>query len=173
MQTIRGLGRTPGHMLLGLALLLLVIAALCGGPAVVADDEMDDDGFTIPDGDAVEGREAFIRFGCHECHLVVHDPDPEPSTDRPDVETGPELRPSSAESLVLAIVAGTHGPATDQPTQTRWPPAMSDLGTRMTLSDLINIVEYLEGVPEGGRTAASKGHPVTPIREPEDPRGDL
>jgi len=102
----------------------------------------------LPAGDATAGREAFARLHCTACHQVAGDPGLAPTV---AAQPGPVLGPAQASltqgELVSAIVVPSHsvvrrpeGVADNEWSQ------MGDFTEVMTVSQLVDLVAYLEQV---------------------------
>ena len=85
-----------------LTLVLAVLAALSGCEA----DRMSEKGFSLPEGNAMNGREAFVYMHCHECHSVVNEEFPVVAmADPPFVQLGGKVtRVKTYGELVTAII---------------------------------------------------------------------
>jgi mono/diheme cytochrome c family protein len=85
--------------------LILVLAALAGLTACEAD-RMSEKGFSLPEGNVLNGKEAFVYMHCHECHTVVGEEFPAvPLADPPYVELGGKVsRVKTYGQLVTAII---------------------------------------------------------------------
>ena len=89
----------------GLLLTLAALASLSGCEA----DRMSERGFSLPQGNAMAGREAFVYMHCHECHTVVDEQFPAVAmADPPFVELGGKVtRVKTYGELVTAIINPT------------------------------------------------------------------
>ncbi|MDH4048812.1 MAG: c-type cytochrome [Gammaproteobacteria bacterium] len=128
-----------------LLVLLTSLAALGGCEA----DRMSEKGFSLPPGDAMRGREAFLYMHCYECHSIDGESFPKvPGAEPPFVELGGKV--SSVKTygeLVTAIINPSHKLAEGYPVDT-----VSNDGTSrmpvyngyMTVQELIDIVMFLQ-----------------------------
>lgn len=107
-------------------------------------------GFSLPEGDADAGKTAFIDYGCIDCHAV----------DGLDVEDGHtyllpkaiKLGGTSARiktygELVTSVINPSHKLSPRYPvsmTSTRDGSKMPNLNDSLTVTDLINLVAYLQ-----------------------------
>ena len=128
---------------------LVLIAALAGLSACEAD-RMSEKGFSLPEGNAMMGREAFVYMHCHECHTVVDEEFPAiPGADPPFVELGGKVtRVKTYGQLVTAIINPSHKLAQGYPIE-----EISNDGESskmpvyngyMTVQELIDIVAFLQ-----------------------------
>jgi mono/diheme cytochrome c family protein len=51
----------------------LLIAALASATAGCYSEPMSQRGFSLPEGDPVQGREAFLYMQCHQCHTLANE----------------------------------------------------------------------------------------------------
>jgi sulfur-oxidizing protein SoxX len=126
--------------------ILLGLLACMGGCEA---DRMSEKGFSLPEGDAMAGRETFLYMHCHECHSIRDVELPSvPIADPPFVELGGKVsRVKTYGELVTAIINPSHklamGYAVD---------AVANDGTSkmpnyngfMTVQELIDIVMFLQ-----------------------------
>jgi len=89
--------------------MLLVLAALTGLSACEAD-RMSEKGFSLPEGNALNGKEAFVYMHCIECHTVVDEEFPTLAlAEPPYVELGGKVtRVKTYGELVTAIINPSH-----------------------------------------------------------------
>ena len=129
-----------------LMLALAALAALSGCEA----DRMSEKGFSLPEGNAMNGREAFVYMHCHECHSVVNEEFPVVAmADPPFVELGGRVtRVKTYGELVTAIINPSHKLAPGYPVE-----VVSNDGESskmpvyngyMTVQELIDIVAFLQ-----------------------------
>jgi len=129
-----------------LTLLLAVLAALSGCEA----DRMSEKGFSLPEGNAMNGREAFVYMHCHECHSVVNEEFPVVAmADPPFVELGGKVtRVKTYGELVTAIINPSHKLAAGYPVETvsndGETSKMPVYNGYMTVQELIDIVAFLQ-----------------------------
>jgi sulfur-oxidizing protein SoxX len=127
------------------AILMSMLVAAAGCEA----DRMSEKGFSLPPGDAVAGREAFLYMHCHECHSIRDVELPAvPLADPPFVELGGKVsRVKTYGELLTAIINPSHKLAQGYPVE-----AVSNEGRSimpnyngfMTVQELIDIVMFLQ-----------------------------
>lgn len=126
--------------------LLMILVALAGCDA----DRMSERGFSLPAGNAMAGREAFVYMHCHECHTVVGEQFPPVAmADPPFVELGGKVtRVKTYGELVTAIINPSHklaqGYAAEQVTSDGEASRMPVYNGYMTVQELIDIVAFLQ-----------------------------
>lgn len=125
--------------------LLATFLALSGCGA----DRMSEKGFSLPEGNAINGKTAFIYMHCHECHTIANEELPALAlADPPFVELGGQVtRVKTYGELVTAIINPSHKLAKGYPTDV----VSNDGESRMpvyngymTVEELIDIVAYLQ-----------------------------
>lgn len=130
--------------ILGAALLLLVL----GGCDRQGEGVR---GFVLPAGNVEAGRLAFVSLGCHQCHLVAGVDLPEFVGDnRYEITLGGKvLKVRSYGDLLTAVVNPDHSierrhshKLSDEERASGKSP-MPDLSGQMSVTDLINIIEFL------------------------------
>jgi mono/diheme cytochrome c family protein len=127
------------------AILLLSLAAISGCEA----DRMSEKGFSLPQGDAAQGRETFLYMHCHECHTIRDIELPVvPLADPPFVELGGTVsRVKTYGELVTAIINPSHklamGYAEDLVSD-NGQSKMPNYNGFMTVQELIDIVMFLQ-----------------------------
>ena len=130
----------------GLLLTLAALASLYGCEA----DRMSERGFSLPEGNAMAGREAFVYMHCHECHTVVDEQFPAVAmADPPFVELGGKVtRVKTYGELVTAIINPSHklaqGYSAEQVTSDGEESRMPVYNGYMTVQELIDIVAFLQ-----------------------------
>ena len=112
-------------------------------------DRMSEKGFSLPEGNALNGKTAFIYMHCHECHTIANEEQPALAfADPPFVELGGKVtRVKTYGELVTAIINPSHKLARGYPAE-----VVSDDGESkmrvyngyMTVEELIDIVAYLQ-----------------------------
>ncbi len=113
-------------------------------------DRMSERGFSLPEGDAMRGREAFVYMHCHECHTVVDEEFPTVAmADPPFVELGGQVtRVKTYGQLVTAIINPSHKLASGYPIETvshdGETSKMPVYNGYMTVQELIDIVSFLQ-----------------------------
>jgi mono/diheme cytochrome c family protein len=129
--------------------LILVLAALAGLTACEAD-RMSEKGFSLPEGNVLNGKEAFVYMHCHECHTVVGEEFPAvPLADPPYVELGGKVsRVKTYGQLVTAIINPSHklaqGYPVEQVSNDGESSKMPVYNGYMTVQELIDIVSFLQ-----------------------------
>jgi len=130
----------------GLFLAATALAVLAGCEA----DRMSEKGFSLPEGNALAGREAFVYMHCHECHTVVGEEFPAVAmADPPFVELGGKVtRVKTYGELVTAIINPSHklapGYPVEQVTNDGEQSRMPVYNGYMTVQELIDIVAFLQ-----------------------------
>ena len=86
-----------------IVIMLIAVATLA---ACDREARMSEQGFRLPDGDAVAGRTTFVYMQCHQCHSVVGEEFPEiPGQDPPYVALGgPTAKVKTYGELITAII---------------------------------------------------------------------
>jgi mono/diheme cytochrome c family protein len=110
---------------------------------------MSEAGFRLPDGDPIEGREAFLYMQCHQCHTVAGEVFPElPLADPPYVELGGAVsRVKTYGQLVTAIINPSHKLARGYPAELVSEDGESNMyvyNAHMTVQELIDLVMFLQ-----------------------------
>lgn len=129
--------------------IILLLATLAGLSACEAD-RMSEKGFSLPEGNAVSGREAFVYMHCHECHMVAGEEFPAvPNSDPPFVTLGGKVtRVKTYGQLVTAIINPSHKLAPGYPrelvTNDGETSKMPVYNGYMTVQELIDIVAFLQ-----------------------------
>ena len=113
-------------------------------------DRMSERGFSLPEGNQANGREAFVYMHCHECHSVVGEQfPPVPNADPPFVELGGDVtRVKTYGQLVTAIINPSHklapGYALETVSNDGETSKMPVYNGYMTVQELIDIVAFLQ-----------------------------
>lgn len=109
----------------------------------------DDEGFSLPPGDAERGQAAFVAFRCFDCHSV-HGVDLPPG-EEPDqvvVELGGEVeRVRTYDDLVTAIINPSHRLAkgyAESSVSRNGKSRMTVYNDVMKVSQLIDLVTFLQ-----------------------------
>lgn len=128
---------------------LLVIASLTlAGAAGCERDLMSERGFALPDGDPIDGREAFLYMQCHQCHTIAGEELPTIEDQEPYVELGGTVtRVKTYGELVTAIINPSHKLADGYPEELVSEDGESDMynyNRYMTIQELIDIVMFLQ-----------------------------
>ncbi len=127
------------------ALLLIAFLAISGCQA----DRMSEKGFSLPEGNAINGKMAFIYMHCHECHTIANEELPALAlADPPFVELGGKVtRVKTYGELVTAIINPSHKLARGYPADVVSDDGQSKMPVYngyMTVEELIDIVSYLQ-----------------------------
>ena len=127
---------------------LLVLAALTALTGCEAD-RMSEKGFSLPEGNALSGKEAFVYMHCHECHKIAGEELPTLAmADPPYVELGGQVtRVKTYGELVTAIINPSHKLAQGYPVELVTNDGASKMplyNGYMTVQELIDIVAYLQ-----------------------------
>jgi L-cysteine S-thiosulfotransferase len=129
--------------------LLTILTSACNNPKSSA-------GFRLPDGDAEQGKAAFLELKCHTCHTVDGTDIPAPvwapgltSKDYVRVVVlGGEVRQvKTYGELVTSIINPSHALAPGYPREliTRGnQSAMANFNDAMTVRQLIDLVAFLQ-----------------------------
>lgn len=110
-------------------------------------------GFYLPPGDAALGQQAFIAYKCHSCHEIPGVTLPERELEPPFVVTlgGKIQAVNNYGELLTAVVLPDHKLSQDYLRQLkaaekeRGLSPMPYFGDEMTVTELINLVEFLDG----------------------------
>lgn len=127
---------------------ILVLAALAAFTGCEAD-RMSEKGFSLPEGNALNGKEAFVYMHCHECHTISGEELPTLAmADPPYVALGGKVtRVKTYGELVTAIINPSHklaqGYATELVTN-NGESKMPLYNGYMTVQELIDIVAFLQ-----------------------------
>ena len=129
------------------AILVTLVAAL--GLSACEADRMSEKGFSLPEGNALAGREAFVYMHCHECHTVTGEEFPAlPLADPPFVELGGKVtRVKTYGELVTAIINPSHKLAKGYPVEmvtNNNESKMPVYNGYMTVQELVDIVAFLQ-----------------------------
>ncbi|MDH4071564.1 MAG: c-type cytochrome [Gammaproteobacteria bacterium] len=129
---------------------MFLIAAIVGLAGCEAD-RMSEKGFSLPEGNEMAGREAFVYMHCHECHTVVGEEFPVVSgASPPFVELGGKVtRVKTYGQLVTAIINPSHKLAQGYPVEMvtadgEQKSKMPVYNGYMTVQELIDIVSFLQ-----------------------------
>ena len=127
---------------------ILVLAALTALGGCEAD-RMSEKGFSLPDGNALSGKEAFVYMHCHECHTIAGEELPTLAmADPPYVALGGKVtRVKTYGELVTAIINPSHKLAQGYAAELVTNDGESKMpmyNGYMTVQELIDIVAYLQ-----------------------------
>ncbi len=133
------------NRLLTLSTIVLGLVALGGCEA----DRMSEKGFSLPEGNALDGQQAFIYLHCYECHFIegVNLPLVE-SDELPFVQLGGKVsQVKTYGDLVTSIINPSHKLASGYPLETITEDGRSKMpiyNGYMTVQELIDIVAFLQ-----------------------------
>jgi mono/diheme cytochrome c family protein len=129
-----------------------VISLLMVGLLVLAaceSDPMSEKGFSLPQGDAARGRDAFLYMHCYECHSIDRESFPKvPGAEPPFVELGGKVtKVKTYGELLTAIINPSHKLASGYPADLVSNNGISRMpvyNAYMTVQELIDIVTFLQ-----------------------------
>ena len=126
-------------------LLLFAVLALNACDA----DRMSEKGFSLPAGNVLSGKEAFVYMHCHECHTIVGEDLPALVQPEPPFVTlgGKVTRVKTYGELVTSIINPSHKLARGYPLDeitTEGQSKMPNYNGYMTVQELIDIVAFLQ-----------------------------
>lgn len=129
-----------------IALLIITLMLVTAGCTRSATSSA---GFRLPDGNAADGREAFLYFECHQCHTISGEELPAiPLADAPYVVLGgPVTRVKTYGQLVTGIINPSHkladGYAAEQVAEDG-ESNMYSYTEFMTVQELTDLVVFLQ-----------------------------
>ena len=127
-----------------------VLAAVCAVIAVTAceRDFMSERGFSLPEGDPIAGKEAFLYMQCNECHTVKGLDLPRLPLGEPYVELGGQVTSvKTYGDLVTSVINPSHRLAQGYPVEDVSEDGESNMyvyNDYMTVQELIDIVMFLQ-----------------------------
>jgi mono/diheme cytochrome c family protein len=129
--------------------LLLLFGCLTALTGCDQEARMSEQGFRLPDGDAVAGREAFLYMQCHQCHSIEGEELPViPGQPPPYIELGGKVsRVKTYGELVTAIINPSHRLAqgyAQEVVAEDGKSKMYNYNAHMTVKELTDIVMYLQ-----------------------------
>lgn len=130
---------------LAMAIVFLGLAGVAGCEA----DRMSERGFSLPEGNALDGQKAFVYLHCYECHFIegIELP-PVETDDNPYVQLGGKVsRVKTYGDLVTSIINPSHKLAPGYPLETISDDGQSKMPVYngyMTVQELIDIVAFLQ-----------------------------
>ena len=112
-------------------------------------DFMSEHGFSLPEGDPIMGKDAFLYMQCNECHTVAGMDLPRlPQRDPPYVELGGQVTSvKTYGDLVTSIINPSHRLAQGYPVEDvaeNGESKMRIYNEYMTVQELIDIVMFLQ-----------------------------
>lgn len=130
-----------------LAALTLLVTALA--LTACEADRMSERGFSLPEGNALNGKEAFVYMHCHECHTIAGEALPTLDRDDPPyIQLGGTVtRVKTYGELVTAIINPSHKLAQGYPLDAISEDGQSRMplyNSYMTVQELIDIVAFLQ-----------------------------
>jgi len=129
---------------------LIIFLFAIAGISACEVDRMSETGFSLPEGNALNGKEAFIYLHCNECHMVAGEELPTVAlADPPFVELGGKVsRVKTYGQLVTAIINPSHklakGYPIDRISTDGKTSKMPVYNGYMTVQELIDIVAFLQ-----------------------------
>jgi len=133
-------------------LALTVLIAGCGKQ----DSNMTADGFVLPSGDADRGQVVFVDSGCTQCHVVAGmDLPAHPQASEIQIELGGKRAKIKEYGSLLTSVVNPQHVLADAYKRTlsaeekaRGETPMPDFNSRMTVAQLIDLVQFLHSTYE-------------------------
>jgi sulfur-oxidizing protein SoxX len=125
----------------------MAVMLLLGG---CDEDGIKVSGFVLPPGDAAKGEETFVALGCPACHTVFESDIVQPDDADYSVQLGGKmLQVKHYGHLLTSIVNPDHrvlSPYNEDKSRDGKPSSpMPDFTPTMTVEQLINVVEFLQG----------------------------
>jgi mono/diheme cytochrome c family protein len=130
--------------------------------------------FTLPEGDAEDGRAVFAKLECYQCHTIRGERFPQ-SSPPPGVSAGPELTGMGdrhpAEYFAESIL-NPNAVITTEPGYTGADglSIMPDYRDSLSAADLIDLVAYLKSL-QGGHDHGGSGAKRKQHKHPMPPEG--
>lgn len=111
------------------------------------------EGFYLPQGDAAHGQQVFIDFKCYQCHTIKDVDLPEPQFEAPFVVAlgGKVRKVENYGQLLTAVIYPDHALSNKYLAQleaagkTPGLSPMTNFTNEMTVTDLVDLVEFLHG----------------------------
>lgn len=133
------------NRLMAISTFVLALAALAGCQA----DRMSEKGFSLPEGNALDGQQAFVYLHCYECHFIEGIEMPRVESDElPFVQLGGKVsQVKTYGDLVTSIINPSHKLAPGYPLETITGDGESRMplyNSYMTVQELIDIVAFLQ-----------------------------
>lgn len=123
----------------------IVLVAAFFGTLVACEPQKSARGFRLPDGNIHKGREAFVSMQCTACHTVAGENFPVP--ERFNILLGGETaRIRTYGELVTSVINPSHiisARYLEELRQAKESP-MTDFNETMTVSQMIDLVEFLQ-----------------------------
>lgn len=128
-------------------------------------DRMSERGFSLPPGDPIAGRAAFVYMHCYECHTIAGEEFPALTMSEPlNIELGGRVtRVKSYGELVTAIINPSHKLASgyeETAVSRNGESLMPVYNGYMTVQELIDIVMFLQ--PYYDVTVPAFRYPIYP-----------
>jgi sulfur-oxidizing protein SoxX len=105
-------------------------------------------GFTLPAGDAEQGKVVFMTHNCHQCHRISGvEPPPEDEREMNIMLGGEVRRISTYGELVTSVINPSHKLArgyAEEATTEDGESKMTNYNDVLTVSELIDLVAYLQ-----------------------------
>ena len=125
---------------------LRAFVALTLGSALSACDSVPSGGLVLPEGDASEGRELFVDFHCHSCHVVRGVELPSAEFEREHQVSLGGQRAKTYADLVTSVINPSHRVSRryrDADSEEQASP-MAVYNDVMTVGELVDIVAFLQ-----------------------------
>jgi sulfur-oxidizing protein SoxX len=140
---------TKNKRVWNLSTYLQVFLLLCGGVLLTSCNE-EERGFALPEGDIAQGKAAYSRLSCTECHSIAEIAW-KGGPDNLNIQLGGEI-PSKKTygELVTSVINPSHKialPSTqnnDTPTTNAGGSKMKNYNYVMTVQELIDLVAFLQ-----------------------------
>lgn len=130
---------------------LLVLGLLAG--CAEQQSALEVEGFVLPEGDVDRGQAVFLEQGCHQCHAIAGLDLPEwdgDATSALEIEIGGKrARIKSYGDLLTSVVHPQHVLSKEyermlkKQGKTPEDSPMPDFNSRMTVADLVDLVQFL------------------------------
>jgi cbb3-type cytochrome oxidase cytochrome c subunit len=123
--------------------------------------------FTWLAGNAVAGRDVFVKLECYSCHEVQGEQFPKPDPGGDPGKVGPELSQMAplhapeyfAEAIINPNAVVEEGKGYRAPDGKSKMPSYNDL---VTVQEVIDLVAYLKGLKADGQVPTPGGAPAAP-----------
>ena len=110
---------------------------------------MSEKGFSLPEGNAIDGQQAFVYMHCYECHTIDGVDLPPVMSDKPPyIELGGKVsQVKTYGQLVTSIINPSHKLAPGYPLEKITTDGASNMPVYngyMTVQELVDIVSFLQ-----------------------------
>jgi L-cysteine S-thiosulfotransferase len=134
-------------------LLLFVIATMFLTLSACSEQVPEVEDFYLPQGDSARGQQVFVDFKCYQCHTIKDTDLPEPALAAPFVvELGGKVRKvENYGQLLTAVIYPDHALSKkyraelEAAGKTPGLSPMTNFTSEMTVTELIDLVEFLHG----------------------------